>query len=183
MRALAFDPTPEAAVVSLRKKYKSMWSRIRNRHFQDNNFVCDICGSDRGRRDWLDAHEVYSFPAPALIRLDRIIFVCKLCHEAIHLERTRRAAGKKWLAEVESHYCKVNKITAEELEHDFCDMMKRTNELRTIYSRKSPRMDYGDYQAEANLCERRKRKKCDDCSDDSEMYPDHECPWDVGHAD
>ncbi|HEY0302659.1 MAG TPA: hypothetical protein VGC36_15035 [Rhizomicrobium sp.] len=183
MRKLAFDPTPESSTASLRKRYKSMWGRIRDRHFIDNNFLCDICCNDRGRRDWLDAHEVYSFLQPDRIRLDRIIFVCKLCHEAIHLERTRRAARKKWVAEVEAHYCKVNEITSKELEHDFRVVMKRTNELRTLYSRKSPRMDYGDYQAEADLCERRKRKKRDDDSDDSEMYPDHECPWDVGHAD
>jgi hypothetical protein len=50
----------------------------------------------------------------------------------------------------------VNGITAEERENDFRDVMKRTSELRALYSRKSPRMDYGDYQAEADLCESRK---------------------------
>jgi len=183
MRKLAFDPTPETSTASIRKRYKAMWARIRDRHFSDDNCQCDICGSDRGRRDWIDAHEVYSFPEADLIRLDRIIFVCKLCHEAIHLERTRRTAQKKWLAEVEAHYCKVNEITAKELERDFRNLMKRTNELRARYSRKSPRMDYGEYQAEAELCESRKRKKNDVDTDDFEMYPDHECPWDIGRAD
>lgn len=183
MRKLTFDPTPETSATSLRQRYKGMWARIRTRRFENNNFLCDICGSDRGRREWLDAHEVYSFPKPGLIRLDRILFICKLCHEAIHLERTRHTAGKKWLAEVEVHYCKVNRVTAEELEHDFRDMMKQTNELRARYSGKSPHMDYGDYQAEADLCESRKRKNDDDNSDDSETCPDHECPWDIGHAD
>lgn len=183
MRILCFDSTPEASVTSLRKRHKGMWARIRDRRFKDQSFLCDICRSDRGRRDWLDAHEVYSFPQPGVIRLERIVFICKHCHEAIHLERTSRNVGEKWLEEVKSHYCAVNDVTREELEADYRQAMKRTNELRNIYTGKNPRMDYGEYQAEADLCESRKRREPNNEVDEDEMYPDHECPWDVGHAD
>jgi hypothetical protein len=189
-RKLAFDPTPEHFVFSLRKRYKGMWKRIRDRRFAPSTaaFLCDICGSDRGKREWLDAHEVYSFPRPGVVKLDKIVFVCKHCHEAIHLERTRRTAGPKWRAEVEAHYCKVNDIAPAALEQDFHDMMMRSKELRLLYGREAPVMDYGEFQRQADLCESRNRPGTDalnseDDDDDFEQYPDHECPDDTGHAD
>jgi hypothetical protein len=181
-RKLAFDPTPEFFSRTLRKRYKGFWKRIRDRRFKNGGFLCDICRSDRERRDRLDAHEMYAFPRPGVVKLEKIVFICKSCHDAIHLERTRREAGHKWIAEVEAHYCSVNGITAEELAQDFHKMMLQSKELRILYGTRKPRMDYGEYQAEADLCESRKQSNKEEDAD-FEQYPDHECPWDVGHAD
>ena len=44
--------------------------------------------------------------------------------------------------------------------------------------------DDGECQAGAAEASKSKRKREDDDDDsDFEMYPDHECPWDIGHAD
>jgi hypothetical protein len=189
-RKLAFDPTPIGLVGerSLRKRYKNEWARIRNRRFAQTSLDCDICGKTRPTRAMLDAHEVYSYSTPQIVRLERIVFICKHCHEAIHLERTRHRSGKKWIAEVEAHYCTVNGITQEILQTDYHQMLARSRELSKLYGglAAKPALDYGAYQAAADLCDKRRRiKKVDEDDDaaDFEMYPDHECPDDLGHAE
>jgi hypothetical protein len=68
------------------------------------------------------------------------------------------------------------------MEQDFVACLRRSGEILRLYGPKPmPRFDFGDYQAGAD--ETSKRKHDDDDDGDFEMYPDHECPWDVGHAD
>lgn len=182
-RKLAFDPTPEMLVRPLRLAYKGEWARIRDRRFEQGGLSCEICGTEQPNRECLDAHEVHDFSRPGVARLVTIQFICRLCHYAIHLERTRRVVTKEHLIAVEAHYCKVNEITSAQLEEDFATSMKESAAIRHVFSgRLWPVMDYGDYQAGADASEKRKRTDLEDDSD-FEMYPDHECPWDVGHAE
>jgi hypothetical protein len=185
LRLLAFDPTPAMLVGnrSLRLALKSEWARIRKWHFKKSDVRCVLCGAEREDRRKIDGHEAYSFPSAAVVRLERILFVCKPCHDAIHLERTRRECGPAYVTEVEAHYCRVNGgISRDEMERDFVACMRRSTELSRLYGPKpKPRIDLGDYQAGAD--EAYKRKRDDDDDNEFETYPDHECPWDVGHAD
>lgn len=69
------------------------------------------------------------------------------------------------------------------MERDFTDCLQRSKEISHLYGPMAwPRIDFGDYQARADETTKRKREADDDDSD-FEMYPDHECPWDIGHAD
>ena len=61
--------------------------------------------------------------------------------------------------------------------------------------RRANALDYGGFypdEADAGECQkelievpkrRPKRADTDDDDGDFEMYPDHECPWDIGRAD
>jgi hypothetical protein len=191
-RFLAFDPTPAGLVAAktLRTAFKNEWARIRTRRFGGDDFHCDLCGEDRGRADRLDGHEVYAYPSPQVVRLARILYLCRLCHDATHLERTRRFCEAAYVQEVAAHYCRLNGgLTPADLTSDFTAHLKEGFALREFYggAKASPAVDYGEYQAGVDLCLARQRKRAvdldDSDGDDSEMYPDHECPWDIGHAD
>lgn len=105
-RLLSFDPTPAGLVGNrnLRLAFKSEWARIRNRHFIEDDVRCVLCGAERDDRTEIESHEVYSFPSVDVVYLERVIFICKQCHHAIHLERTRWRCGPVYVAEVEAHY-------------------------------------------------------------------------------
>lgn len=182
-RYLAFDPTPEGLVRPLRLAYPGEWARIRDRRVALGDLACDICESEQPNRKKLPAHEVHDFNPPGVARLEKILFICQLCHDAIHLERTRRVAKREYVSAVEAKYCEVNRVSLAQLGQDFAAVMEVSAAIRKAHrGRAKPAMDYGDYKAGADASEKRKRTDVDDDSD-FEMYPDHECPWDIGHAD
>lgn len=162
-RALAFDPTPAGLVSdrSLRKAYKNEWARIRTAHFKSGNFTCEICRIVESEARLIHAHEIYSFPDPQIVRLEKIAFICTLCHDAIHLERTRFRCGPEYIAKVEAHYCEVNELSMDDLKLDYAETVRHSAALRAFYRgpEARPRLDYGPYQAAADRCEQRKRKK------------------------
>jgi hypothetical protein len=170
---------------SLRKAVKNEWARIRARHFKENGISCAVCGKVETERRLIHGHEVYSFPSPDSVRLDRILYICTRCHDAIHLERTRRRCGPAYVGVIEEHYCKVNGgISLDELKKDYSDTVRRSFAIREFCggSEATPKLDFGEYQAGVDETLKRKHEINEDDSD-FEMYPDHECPWDVGHAD
>lgn len=158
-RALAFDPTPESTALALRVRYKYLWKLIRDERFKTEDYHCEICGSDRGKREWLDGHEVYSFDRPKVIRLEKVVFICKHCHDATHLERTRLVSGKEWAAEVEAHYCRVNGINAEDMKADYAAYFTQHSSLLKTHPKYECTMDYGDWAEKcAEIDARRKAK-------------------------
>ena len=182
-RKLSFDATPESLVRPLRRAYPSEWARIRDRRAELGDLACEICKTEQPTRKKLPAHEVHDFNCPGVAKLEKIVFICQLCHDAIHLERTRRVGKKEYVSAVEAKYCEVNSVSLAQLEQDFAAVMEVSAAIRKAYrGRAKPAMDYGDYQAGADASEKRKRTDIGDDSD-FEMYPDHECAWDVGHAD
>jgi len=193
-RILAFDPTPAGLITpakSLRLAFKYQWKLIRQRHFKDGDLSCQICPAVVAEARHIHAHEVYSFPNPQIVHLDRIIFICTDCHDAIHLERTRGRCKKPYIQKLEEHYCRVNGgLSAADLKKDFADAQQQGFALREFYggAAASPDIDYGDYGDGVEQTLERKRLRSavrdDVANDDSdfEMFPDHECPWDVGHS-
>jgi hypothetical protein len=105
-RALAFDPTPAGLLNgrTFRERCKREWKKLRERRFATGSPVCEICGEDQRASRLLDGHEIYSYPNRRTIRLERVCFICKLCHRAIHLERLRRFASIDYVVAVERHY-------------------------------------------------------------------------------
>lgn len=184
-RLLAFDPTPAGLIGdrSLRKAYKNEWGRIRARHFKENDLSCALCRAMETEPRLIHAHEVYSFPNPDTVRLERILFVCTRCHDAIHLQRTRSRCGSPYIQVIEEHYCKVNGISEDALIADFKRMVQRSCAILEFYGNAgaTPKIDFGSYQSGVDATLKRKRPRVSDDDDaDFEMYPDHECPWDMG---
>lgn len=186
-RLLAFDPTPAGLVGnrSLRLAYKNEWARIRARHFKENDFSCELCKKVETEARLIHAHEVYSFPDPDIVRLERILFVCTRCHDAIHLERTRHRCGLPYVRVIEEHYCKINGVTKDDLIADYGHAIQRGFAIREFYggAGATPKIDFGSYQSgvDATLKRKRTRSPADEDDDSGfEMYPDHECPWDMG---
>jgi hypothetical protein len=196
-RRLAFDPTPAGLIVApLRIIHKSLWGRLRQERFKVGDLSCDICGAYATEKKLIDAHEVYSFPSPNTIHLDQLIFVCRACHYAIHFDRTIKRCSAGYIKEIQKHYMKVNgDLTMEEFHRDFDHSQRRSLGLRDVYreTERSVKLDFGPYQSCVDaLIEKRMLQSEllandedseDDDDSDFEMYPDHECPWDIGKAD
>ncbi len=72
-RLLAFDPTPAGLVDdrSLRRAFKNEWARIRARHFKEDGTACALCEVVEPEENLIEGHEVYSFPSPKVVRLER----------------------------------------------------------------------------------------------------------------
>lgn len=181
VRKLNFDTIPQGMVRSLPKTHKSLWKKIRDARFADSVFVCDVCEARKTTREEIDGHEMWDC-RPTEIVLIRVLFICKLCHDAIHLERLRgKRSSPDYLRTVEAHYCEQNGIAPDELKQDYAAMRKRNHEIFMLYKGVPPRMNYGPYDAEAKKAEGRKRAYDDTAP--FEQYPNHEFPWDMGHAD
>jgi hypothetical protein len=186
-RKLALDPTPAGLIAG--RSISDMWdqemARIRKRHFAHAGLICQFCDEAQSEPKRIHGHEVWEFPNKYLVRLKEIVFICDSCHDAVHLERTSYVCGSARAQRAKDRYCRINKITAKGLEADFKVMIFRSKELRVLYGLGTtplPAIHYGPYQTAIDACEKRKRTGVEDDSD-FEMYPDHECPWDVGHAD
>jgi hypothetical protein len=161
-RALALDITPPGLIGdrSFRKRYKNEWAKVRTRRFAAGDFRCECCGDERGQARRLDGHEVYEFPDAETVRLERVWFLCRLCHDAVHLERTRRRCGSKYVAEVEAHYRRVNGgLSEENLAADFAVAMLAGRALWDQYGgpAATPVVDYGPLQQFADAFEARRR--------------------------
>src|SRR3979411_1224351 len=97
-RLLAFDPTPAGLVTEpLLKSFGGLWARLRREHFAKGDLSCEICPAVETKARLINAHEVYSFPNPDTVRLERVAFLCTRCHDAIHFERTRHRCQPPYL--------------------------------------------------------------------------------------
>ncbi len=64
-------------------------------------------------------------------------------------------------------------------------MVRRSRDIIELYGNPNatPKLDFGEYQVgvDETLKRKRTRLSADDEDDsDFEMFPDHECPWDMG---
>ena len=189
-RRLAFDPTPAGLVGdhSLRKAFKNEWARIRKQHFKEKGLSCEICNTVETAERLIHGHEVYSFPDSDTITLERVLFICTRCHDAIHLERTRAWCQRPYVKLVEDHYCNINGgLTEAELQQYYGATLQRSFAIREFYCGPTaqPRVDYGAYQTRVDETLRRRRNRpsvADDDDSNFDPFPDHECPWDIGKA-
>ena len=163
-RILAFDPTPAGLVTApLRTAFKYLWKCMRDERFNGGDFRCEICQSVEVAARLIHGHEVYSFPDEHVIQLDRIIFICYRCHDAIHLERTRGRASEVYIEEIENHYCRVNGgLSRKELARDYGACFGKMLSIREFYggSEAQTRLNYGPYQKRVDriLTERTRRR-------------------------
>jgi hypothetical protein len=189
-RRLAFDPTPAGLVgdSSLRKAFKNEWAHIRKQHFKEEGLACGVCNTVETAERLIHGHEVYSFPDPDTVKLERVLFVCTRCHDAIHLERTRARCQRPYVQLIEDHYCNINGgLTRAELQQDYGATLQRSFAIREFYCGPAaqPKIDYGAYQTRVDETLRRRRNRPSTADDDDsnfDPFPDHECPWDIGKA-
>jgi hypothetical protein len=189
-RLLAFDPTPAGLIGdrSLRKAFKNEWARIRKQHFKEKGLACELCKTVETAERLIHGHEVYSFPDPDTVKLERVLFICTRCHDVIHLERARAWCQRPYVQLIEDHYCNVNGgLTETELQQDYGATLQRSFAIREFYygAAAKPKVDYGAYQTRVDESLRRRRNRPSTADDDDsnfDPFPDHECPWDVGKA-
>jgi hypothetical protein len=144
-RRLMFDITPTGLV---RETHRGAWRKLRRDRIKTGNLACDLCGALEDIGDHLHLHEVYTFPNPETVRLDATRFLCRLCHDTIHYDRTHTFAQQPWRDECAAHYCKLNGVTAETFEEDRRAAMTATSHVSLFYGSRAnraerPRLDYG----------------------------------------
>lgn len=84
-----------------------VWNLIKAKIKKRANGRCEICGKPT---DKLEAHEsweylVFNDKKTGVVKLKKISAVCKDCHSAIHIERTRLKGD---IVKAEDHYISVN---------------------------------------------------------------------------
>ena len=149
-RLLAFDPTPAGLILEpLRTAEKNLWAKLRKEHFADGYYICELCAVAEERAPLIHAHEVYSYPTPKLVLLDKVIFICTRCHDAIHFERTRARCQPPYVQAITDHYCRVNGGLSEKaFKADVKECLALTLNIREYYggAQATPTIDYGPYQ-------------------------------------
>ncbi len=79
------------------------WDAVRKRAYARAGGRCSICGVQTNR---LEAHEQWSYDEEnAVQKLERVIAVCRPCHEVIHIGRTQLQGRER---EASEHFMKVN---------------------------------------------------------------------------
>jgi hypothetical protein len=172
-RKLIFDGTPINKTVSLRLQFKTVWGTIRRTLLKDHGGVCMACGHTPEHTHEIEGHEVYSFPSNSVIRLERVMLLCRKCHHVVHLDRSVYQAGlggrekasllglkgrrleqavkeaeETYRAEMVRHYCEVNGVSLEQCEGDL--RQARPPKGWEIKPGKKATMDYGPYQKEVD---------------------------------
>jgi hypothetical protein len=178
-RVLAFDPTPAGLVTRpLHKAYKTVWASLRGKLLKQHGAVCQICKHVAEAQRHIHCHEVYAYPNKRVVRLKRVVLLCWRCHDAVHFERTRSRCGQKYVDEIAAHYRSVNGgLSSKEFERDLQETFRRMLDIRQRYGGPAaePDIDYGLY---ADLVSDYHWRRGDD-DFGFEMFPDHECPWDI----
>ncbi len=132
----------------------------------------------------IHCHEIYDFPDPMVVRLERVVLLCWRCHDAVHFERTRHRSDQKHIDEIAAHYCAVNDgLSDRAFERDAEKTFRRMLAIRKSYGgpAAAPQIDYGPYQVLIDRYQMKRRRRELDTSDqydddEFEMLPDHECP-------
>jgi len=85
------------------------WTRIKRWTYQQSNYCCDVCGGV-GKTYPVEAHEVWNFDDKKYIqKLQKVIALCPLCHQTVHLRGTLVHKGKKAYKKCIEHLVKLNK--------------------------------------------------------------------------
>lgn len=115
------------------------WSRIRDDVLTRQDHQCAICESGIAT----ECHEHWQYDDIARIqRLNRIEGVCKLCHYAIHIRRTR-VGSPDAVENVISHYLTVNGCDRDAFEADEKEAVRLFTERSDYFWT----VDFGDYSS------------------------------------
>ncbi|HTZ70294.1 MAG TPA: hypothetical protein VMB71_06555 [Acetobacteraceae bacterium] len=183
-RLLEFDPTPAGLIAHpLSKAYKSVWASLRKALLKEHGAVCQVCKHVAEAQRHIHCHEVYAFPNDKAVRLERVVLLCWRCHDATHLERTRRQCGEKYVQEIAAHYRAVDGgLSQKAFEQDLQKTFRRMQAIRKFYGGPgaTPPIDYGPYQGRINKFMARKPGETEgEDENDFEIFPDHEFPDDI----
>jgi hypothetical protein len=164
-RRLMFDITPSGLVREpFRRTHAGAWRKLRRDRIKTGNLACDLCGAHEDIPEHLHLHEVYGYPNRETVGLDATQFLCRLCHDTIHYDRTRTFAQQPWRNECMAHYCKLNGVTAETFEADRRAAISATFDVNRFYGSANPGhavrpvLDYGPYSEMAKASEKRKEE-------------------------
>jgi hypothetical protein len=146
------DPSPRLAVELIPKPCwgknlrnalpRAKWEQLSDQVRTQYNQRCGICGAS-GK---LHCHERWRYDETAFVqRLDGLIALCELCHQAKHMGRTATLAREGVLDynRVVEHFCQVNKCSRGSfdiyLSEEYADWdWRNKHEWRT---------DFGEYAA------------------------------------
>ncbi|MBP5308297.1 MAG: HNH endonuclease [Clostridia bacterium] len=82
---------------------KGVWDILRRKVYEKSGYTCEICGA---KPRYLDAHEKWSYDEKNRIqKLEKVMAVCRPCHEVIHINRTFLKGNEVRASE---HFMKVN---------------------------------------------------------------------------
>lgn len=85
------------------------WDIVRKKAYARAGGRCMVCGAETAR---LEAHEVWSYDEEAAVqKLEKVVAVCRACHEVIHIGRTQLMGRER---EASEHFMKVNGCTYAE---------------------------------------------------------------------
>ncbi len=102
---LKFELVPDGCWYSNLRSLLSQeqWDIVRKDAYARADGTCMICGAPSSR---LEAHESWSYDEERKIqKLERVIAVCKRCHEVIHIGRTQLKGD---IRRAEDHFMQVN---------------------------------------------------------------------------
>lgn len=105
-----------------------VWDAIKTFVKKRANGKCEICGKQTNR---LEAHESWEYLVSSdkkqgIVKLKGVVAVCKDCHSAIHMERTRLKGD---IVKAEDHYMKVNECSYAEYRKDLGEANNLQREL------------------------------------------------------
>jgi len=135
---------------------KHHWRGLRGALIEDVELVCGSCGNEVEDTSKLHAHEVWSykmFPRKNHeATLERIDFICPLCHHAEHFGLTEKLYNsgqitKKFYDAVIRHYCKINNVTKPQFKADLI----RAYERHKFMSSRAWNVSYGAFSELASL--------------------------------
>jgi hypothetical protein len=185
--ALTMDLTPAfMSRYALRKVAKSRWPSIRRSLLRERGPVCEICKFTAEEPRYIDAHEVFQYPANGAVRLVRIQLLCKRCHDCKHFDHLVRLeaegireGGRAGV--VIDHFCRVNICTKKKFYDHLTESLryKRKLELRYSSSLLIDHVHYGPYHERVVETWQRRTQREEEAEDDWdsqfwEPLPDHE---------
>lgn len=89
------------------------WDMLRKTTYKNAKYICEICGG-KGPAHPVECHEIWKYDDQNKIqKLEGLIALRPSCHKVKHIGRTE-LIGK--LDSAETHLCKVNKMTIDEME-------------------------------------------------------------------
>jgi len=94
---------------------KSKWDKIRREVYNEAGYKCELCGN---YKEELHCHEHWIWnDKKGTQTLDRLICVCKTCHDCIHIRRSQTIYKPKYIKHLINHILKVNNWKIEDLEY------------------------------------------------------------------
>jgi len=125
------------------------WRKLRRSLLECRPLRCEICATTVTDARDINAHEEWNYDvsrSPAVARLDRIVFACRLCHSVEHFMHTNILAQDGTIPvdavdQAIEHFCRVNGTDRTSFERHLDAALAEWKKL----SAKKWKVDYGNY--------------------------------------